>query len=45
MSRLKLRRPSPAMLVSVIALFVAMGGTSAFAATKLLVRVAPEHAS
>ena len=36
MSRIKLRRPTPALVVAVAALFVAMGG-SAVAATKLLV--------
>ena len=36
MSRIKLRRPTPALIISVAALFIAMGG-SAVAATKLLV--------
>jgi Collagen triple helix repeat (20 copies) len=36
-SRVKIRRPSPALLVAVIALFVALGGGAATAATKLLI--------
>jgi hypothetical protein len=36
-SRLKMRRPSPAMLVAFVALFVALGGGAATAATTLLI--------
>jgi hypothetical protein len=36
-SRLKVRRPSPALLVAIIAVFVALGGGGALAASKLIV--------
>jgi hypothetical protein len=36
-SRLKFRRPTPALLVATVALFVALGGGGALAATKLMI--------